>query len=375
MCEEAMKVSIITVCYNSAKTIEHTIKSVAGQDYGNIEYIIIDGGSTDGTLNILDRYKDKIDVLVSEPDEGIYDAMNKGIARATGDVIGFINSDDWYADRAIVAIVEAFKKTDADIVYGKYVVVENGVYREVENGNLSDICLHMVFGHPATFVRADCMKKHVFDVSYRIAADYAFFLAMYFQNKSFHQIDTIIAYFRVGGASAHSFKTYIESKRASLRLSKGKVPDVRYLEIRDYYRKNRTLPIFSFLIAKLRMVRKQKFSKCMKKRKLILYGAGNFGKKVFNAARELGLNVIAFWDSNFSLYGNNKENVTVPIQAPYPKKQRYDDAIILLTTIKDNDAIAAKLQSLGYENEKDFFRVETWLGWVARVWMGRTFYQ
>ena len=107
MCEEAMKVSIITVCYNSAKTIEHTIKSVAGQDYGNIEYIIIDGGSTDGTLDIIDRYKDKISVLVSEPDEGIYDAMNKGISIASGELIGMINSDDWYGPYTVSAAVRA----------------------------------------------------------------------------------------------------------------------------------------------------------------------------------------------------------------------------------------------------------------------------
>ena len=128
-----MKVSIITVCYNSAKTIKRTIKSVAEQDYEEIEYIIIDGGSTDGTLDIIDRYKDKISVLVSEPDEGIYDAMNKGIARATGDIIGFMNSDDWYADGAIVAIAEAFKKTEAEIVYGKTIISENGIFRERMN--------------------------------------------------------------------------------------------------------------------------------------------------------------------------------------------------------------------------------------------------
>ena len=369
MCEEAMKVSIITVCYNSAKTIEHTIKSVVGQDYGNIEYIIIDGGSTDGTLNILDRYKDKIDVLVSEPDEGIYDAMNKGIARATGDVIGFINSDDWYADRAIVAIVEAFKKTDADIVYGKYVLVENGVYREVENGDLGDICTGMVFGHPTTFVKCDCLKKHPFDVSYRIAADYAFFLSMYFQKKCFREIDTIIAYFRTGGASSNTVLTYLEAKKVSLRLSKGNVSDDCYQEIIDYYRRSRILPIYSYILSRFRSGQGCKLRKCLENQEFVLYGAGKIGKKLLSDMRELGLNVIAFWDSNVSRHGSTLEGV--PIQAPCSKKKR-DSAIILLATTKDNDVISARLKSLGYENDKNFFKMETWLGWAAKVWMGRT---
>lgn len=170
-----MKVSIVTVCYNSAKTIERTIKSVAGQDYTNIEYIIIDGGSTDGTLDIIDRYKDKISVLVSEPDKGIYDAMNKGIARATGDIIGFMNSDDWYADGAIAAIVDSFSKTDADIVYGKTIVSKNGICQERINGSLNDICFGMVFCHQAVFVKSDLLRYHPFDISYKIVADYEFF--------------------------------------------------------------------------------------------------------------------------------------------------------------------------------------------------------
>ena len=364
-----MKVSIVTVCYNSAKTIERTIKSVAGQDYRDIEYIIIDGGSTDGTLDIIDRYKDKISVLVSEPDEGIYYAMNKGIARATGDIIGFINSDDWYADGAIVVIVEAFSKTDADIVYGKFVEVKNGVYREVKNGNLDDICLDMVFGHPATFVKIDFLRKHPFDVSYRIAADYAFFLTMYFQKKCFHQIDNIIAYYRTGGTSSHPFKTYIEAKKISLRLSKGNVSDARYREIREHHRKARFQPIYSFLLSKFRSGQRQRLFERLESQKIILYGAGKIGKKLLDNMREIGLDVIAFWDSNTSLYGSNLDGV--PIQAPRSKAQRQEGAIILLATIKENDAIVASLQSLGYENGRDFLEREMWLGWAAKAWMRR----
>jgi glycosyltransferase involved in cell wall biosynthesis len=98
-----MKVSIITVCYNSASHIEDAINSVASQDYGNIEHIIIDGGSTDGTIALLEKHDGKIAKWISEPDHGIYDAMNKGIGMATGEVIGILNSDDFYCDEKIIS--------------------------------------------------------------------------------------------------------------------------------------------------------------------------------------------------------------------------------------------------------------------------------
>ena len=116
-----MKVSLITIAYNSAETIEDTIKSIVAQDYSNIEYIIIDGGSTDKTLSIVDKFKDSITTIISEPDKGIYDAMNKGVQNATGDIVGILNSDDIYADNKVVSsIVEAIGNKDsiyADLVY------------------------------------------------------------------------------------------------------------------------------------------------------------------------------------------------------------------------------------------------------------------
>ncbi len=112
-------VSIITVCLNSEKTIEQTIQSVINQTYPNIEYIIIDGKSTDRTLEIIDKYKGKISILVSESDEGIYDAMNKGLKLATGELIGIINSDDWYESDAVETIVNSFlADRNVQVIYG-----------------------------------------------------------------------------------------------------------------------------------------------------------------------------------------------------------------------------------------------------------------
>ena len=109
------KISIITVCYNCAKTIERTIKSVLSQSYPLVEYIIVDGNSNDGTVDVIRKYEQSISFWLSEPDKGIYDAMNKGIDAATGELIGFINADDFYADGAVEAIAKRYIETNADV--------------------------------------------------------------------------------------------------------------------------------------------------------------------------------------------------------------------------------------------------------------------
>src|ERR1700743_908663 len=114
-----LKISLITVAYNAQDTIESCITSVLRQKSGNIQYIVIDGGSTDNTTQIIKKYKDKIDLFITEPDRGIYDAMNKGIAKSTGDIIGTLNADDFFADDNILNdVMEAFTKNGTNILYG-----------------------------------------------------------------------------------------------------------------------------------------------------------------------------------------------------------------------------------------------------------------
>ena len=123
--ENNIKISIITVCYNSVNTIRSSIQSVLIQAYSDVEYIIIDGASTDGTLDIIKSFSDKIDFFISEPDNGIYDAMNKGILHATGDVIGILNSDDFYSDNQVLSMVaDTFKQYKPDSVYSDLVYVK-----------------------------------------------------------------------------------------------------------------------------------------------------------------------------------------------------------------------------------------------------------
>ena len=119
-----MKVSIITVCYNSSETIEDTIKSVLSQDYYDIEYILIDGGSTDSTLDIINKYRDSITTIISEPDKGIYDAMNKRITNATGEIVGILNSDDFYESRDVISEIVSSFDSETEVVFGDLIFVK-----------------------------------------------------------------------------------------------------------------------------------------------------------------------------------------------------------------------------------------------------------
>ena len=140
----SQKVSIITVVYNGANFIEQTIKSVISQDYNNLEYIIIDGGSTDGTQDIIKKYDDKIAFWVSEKDSGIYNAMNKGWRKASGDFIGILNADDYYLEGTITQVVNAFTNSGADIVYGGMTKLRNIAGNRAENKTKTewDVCYH-----------------------------------------------------------------------------------------------------------------------------------------------------------------------------------------------------------------------------------------
>ncbi|MFH1903525.1 MAG: glycosyltransferase family 2 protein [Candidatus Omnitrophota bacterium] len=198
-------VSIITVCLNSEKHLEETIKSVLGQTYQNIEYVIIDGGSTDGTLDIIKKYRSRIAYWVSEPDQGLYDAMNKGIALAKGELVGILNSDDYYQPDAVEIIVNEFKKDkEAGVFWGDTELLFNdGKYREVVLGRSEKIGTpRWCINHPSSFVKREIYQKWRYDLRYRISADFDLFLKFYFNGIKFHYCRGMISCFRGGGKSA-----------------------------------------------------------------------------------------------------------------------------------------------------------------------------
>ena len=226
-----MKISIITVCYNSEKTIEDTLRSVREQKYENIEYIIIDGGSIDHTLAVVTTLGAHVAKIVSEPDNGIYDAMNKGIALATGDVIGFINSDDFYPSPDVLCVVaSAFESSGADCCYGDVCYVQQGNVSKTVRYWRSAPFVPGFFSrgwcppHPTFFVRREVYERlGGFDLSFKIGVDIEL-MARYLEvgRISNHYIPKVLVHMRMGGTSNRSLsnivKQNLEIRRGFLAL-------------------------------------------------------------------------------------------------------------------------------------------------------------
>jgi glycosyltransferase involved in cell wall biosynthesis len=224
---KSLKISIITVCYNAEKYFKEAIESVLSQDYDNFEYIIIDGGSTDGTLDIIREYEDRLAYWVSEPDKGLYDAMNKGIAEASGDIIGMINSDDYYFPDAFKKVAAAFKEKSLD---------ENIFWGDIMHGDEHilgwrewNLTRGAFAAHPSMF----CPKK-IYDkigtycLDYKILADYDF---MYRAINHYHikhiYLPENIAFFRPGGLASQNILPSLKEE-LSVKLHYGQSHLIAY---------------------------------------------------------------------------------------------------------------------------------------------------
>jgi len=216
-----MKISIITATYNSSLTVRDTLNSIQNQDYPDIEHIIVDGKSTDGTVKIVSEFN-HVSKIISEKDKGIYDAMNKGIAASTGDVIGILNSDDIYNSTQILSTVaHAFSNSDVKTSYGDLQYVQtnnlNKVVRTWKAGNFSK--RNFYYGwmppHPTFFVRRDVYDKvGLFNISLRSASDYELMLRILIKHAiSTHYIPQVIVKMRAGGMSNASFKNRINANK------------------------------------------------------------------------------------------------------------------------------------------------------------------
>jgi glycosyltransferase involved in cell wall biosynthesis len=209
-----MKITIITPTYNSGKTIANTIESIIAQNYPDLEYIIVDGASTDTTKDIISNYKDKLNItLISEPDAGIYDAMNKGVKMATGEIVGILNSDDFFYNAEVLSIINAAFESDdsVDAVYGDLAYVdrndtskqtrfwEAGEYQEE---NLND---GWIIPHPTFFMKKEVYQKmeKIFNTDFKIAADYELLLRLLkIQKIHVAYIPQTLVTMREGGTSA-----------------------------------------------------------------------------------------------------------------------------------------------------------------------------
>ena len=244
-----MKISIITVVYNGEKYLIECINSILSQDYKNIEYIVIDGGSTDGTLAIIEDYKSQIQYFISEKDNGMYDALNKGIKVATGDIIGILNSDDMLASNNVISsIVNEFQKSNVDGVYGNLNYIDlHSTYRIVRKWVSKqffkkDILFGWMPAHPTIYLKKELFKNFgYYSLDYGTAGDYELIIRFFYVNKiNAKFLDKLFVNMRVGGMSNVSIKQ-------------------RYLALLNDYKavKNNGLPFpfFTIIFKKLRKIK------------------------------------------------------------------------------------------------------------------------
>lgn len=239
-----LKVSIITVVLNNAPYIEDCIQSVIGQNYQNYEYIIIDGGSTDGTVDIVKKYNRYISKWISEPDQGMYDAMNKGIKLASGDVIGMLNADDWYTDSDVISIVaEEFEVKNVDSIFADLVFVKREHPQKILRYCDSSLfkAERFAYGwmpaHPTFFVKRIFYEKYgLFKTDYHIAADFELLARMLGNRKiSYSYLPAIIVKMRTGGLSTKSLKSNWILNREILRACAENEIRTNYLKVYSKY--------------------------------------------------------------------------------------------------------------------------------------------
>lgn len=213
-----MKITIITVCYNSASHIQDAINSVFEQDYESIEHIVIDGNSNDGTQQIIEKNAEKLSFWLSEADQGIYDAMNKGIKKSNGDVVGILNSDDFYFDNSVISkVAQAFSVYEIDAVFGDLIFVDpNNLEKTVrtyssKRWHPDRFAKGYMPAHPTFFVKREFYEKHgLFEIDYEIAADYEMLIRLLYVHKlKYKYLPMKMVKMRKGGVSSNSIKSNI----------------------------------------------------------------------------------------------------------------------------------------------------------------------
>lgn len=239
-----MKFSIITVCYNSAQTIEDTLRSVAAQTWPEIEHILVDGGSRDGTLAIIERYRQSLSKVISEPDHGIYDAMNKGMHAATGDVIGFLNADDVYARANVLGdVAKLMGQEHLDALFGDVEFFRPQkptlAVRRYSSAHFRPerIAWGWMPAHPALFLRREVFQKvGLFRTDYRIAGDFEFIARAFWRLPlSYRHLPEVLVRMRTGGISTGGWRNTLLLNREVLRACRENGIQTNLLKILSKY--------------------------------------------------------------------------------------------------------------------------------------------
>lgn len=335
-----MKVSVITVCLNSKDTIEQTILSVIGQTYKDIEYIIIDGGSNDGTKEIIERYVDYISIYISEPDAGIYDAMNKGIRMSTGEIIGIVNSDDWLEMDAVETVERLFEKRQTDIVYGNVYEIDKNARISVlkSKGTVDDdnIWKEMPIWHPAMFVNKDVYYTcGLYSTDYSISSDYEFVIRCYLEGKHFLYVNKVLSNFRNSGIS--STKLLLCAKENQEIIEKYKSRIESYDKITSFYDEYIKCLFFEEKIKKTPIEMIKILSEMTSdSNEIILWGMGKMGHLCYEALKKAGKKISEIVDGAKSgeIYEEYK------IKNPESLKSSELPILISIMKIKKEEALS-----------------------------------
>lgn len=342
------KVSIITVTFNAADTIEQTIESVLEQTYNNIEYIIVDGMSTDGTFEKICRYENRISKIIHESDNGLYDAMNKGISCATGQVIGIINGDDWLEKDAVANVVNALDDS-ADILYGKINMCRyDGSIKGSETVKIDDIWYRMI-PHPAVFVKKKIYDLYgTFNLLYSLSADYELMLRFYIDGVRFKYLDTILANFREGGLSTRRrIDGMKEAKKIWMQYS-DKCPDrLKYSQlINDSYNCAKMAEVYERNNEDFITILDSFFGENIDN--VVVFGAGVWGRRCADKLRQCNIECNYFVDNNLAKQGTQIDNIKVI--SPYQLRNMKCNVIIALGT--GYDEICEQLVNMENPNLK-----------------------
>lgn len=365
-----MKITIVTVCYNSESTIEKAILSIINQNYEDLEYIIVDGGSTDGTVNIIKKYESYIYKWISEPDQGIYDAMNKGIKMASGEVIGLLNSDDWHMEDTLKYVYKKFLNKDLMILCGEGYVWQDEICMGSSQSGLNEesgIRFRMTYFHPGTFCRKKVFEEiGYFDTRYLIAADYAWLLKAYDSGIVPMRTHKCLSNFRRGGISSKNIlKDNEECKRISLealneKFEKGEISENEYekwlwriVEFRKEHKIECCKKILWDSIIKSTKLSTDLYyyirGKYFKDKRIGIFGTGVVSSKAFSLFKYFGSEIVCFYDNSEDKIGKRKDELPV-----FSGKEIRNDAITIIASTKFEAEIEEQMIQTGLKEDKDY---------------------
>lgn len=344
---ENIKISIVTVCLNCVKTIRYTMESVLFQSYRNIEYIVVDGCSVDGTLKIVSEFfflfKGKMK-YISEKDRGLYDAMNKGIKMSTGDVVAFLNGDDWYELDALNQVAEFFSDSTCDILFGNANIVEQNKLIGIRKSDVEEIQYTMPCCHQAIFVKRELFERvGEFDLKYLVCADYDWLLRAY--NAKFNIVSTekVLVNFRTGGLSSQREEQMIVEHIiiAVLNAHEKGIRDI----IPNIYRKMYNLKKEDLYRLACSQGIDYMDGVLNKHQSYYIWGTGFYGMKCFQLFKLLNLKIKCFID-------NYKKNPYIDEYPVIQPEEIDDEGIICIATIDYENDIIQQLNQMQVLSDK-----------------------